>query len=156
MKVVRLSTLSTGRLYPHFCYRLNQPQGRSEGGRIMSMKYSNDTIGNRTRDLPACSAVPQPTAPPRTPFHCVVQLILQMKYIRLKQDIGSYVSDVICSSFLLNIGCVPKYECLPEYKNLNRKYFYLTKGPKYKRETISLELFCSLCMSVLRRNSWYI
>ena len=25
------------------------------------------TIGNRTRDLPACSAVPQPTAPPRTP-----------------------------------------------------------------------------------------
>ena len=23
------------------------------------MKYSNDTIGNQTRDLPACSAVPQ-------------------------------------------------------------------------------------------------
>ena len=31
------------------------------------MKNSNDTIGNRTRDLPACSAVPQPTAPPRSP-----------------------------------------------------------------------------------------
>ena len=29
------------------------------------MKNSNDTIGGRTRDLPACSAVPQPTAPPR-------------------------------------------------------------------------------------------
>jgi hypothetical protein len=29
----------------------------------MSMKNSSDTIGNRTRDLPACSAVPQPTAP---------------------------------------------------------------------------------------------
>jgi len=28
------------------------------------MKNSNDTIGNRTRDLPVCSAVPQPTAPP--------------------------------------------------------------------------------------------
>jgi hypothetical protein len=27
----------------------------------MSMKNSSDTIGNRTRDLPACSAVPQPT-----------------------------------------------------------------------------------------------
>jgi hypothetical protein len=27
------------------------------------MKNSNDTIGNRTRDLPVCSAVPQPTAP---------------------------------------------------------------------------------------------
>ena len=31
------------------------------------MKNSNDTIGNRTRDLPACSAEPQPTAPPCAP-----------------------------------------------------------------------------------------
>ena len=31
------------------------------------MKNSNDTIGNRTRDLPACSVVPQPTAPLRAP-----------------------------------------------------------------------------------------
>jgi hypothetical protein len=31
------------------------------------MKNSNNTIGNRTRDLPACSAVPQPTAPPLAP-----------------------------------------------------------------------------------------
>ena len=28
------------------------------------MKNFSDTVGNRTRDLPACSAVPQPTAPP--------------------------------------------------------------------------------------------
>ena len=33
----------------------------------MSMKNSIDTIGNRTSDLPTCSAVPQPTAPPRAP-----------------------------------------------------------------------------------------
>jgi len=31
------------------------------------MKNSSDTIGNRTRNLLACSAVPQPTAPPCTP-----------------------------------------------------------------------------------------
>jgi hypothetical protein len=31
------------------------------------MKNSSGTIGNRTRDLPGCSAVPQPTAPPGTP-----------------------------------------------------------------------------------------
>ena len=31
------------------------------------MKNSNDSIGNRTRDLPTCSAVPQPNAPPRAP-----------------------------------------------------------------------------------------
>jgi hypothetical protein len=33
----------------------------------MSMKNSNGTIGNRTRNLLVCSAVPQPTAPPRIP-----------------------------------------------------------------------------------------
>jgi hypothetical protein len=44
----------------HFCQRLSQPQGRSAAGRIMSMKNSNDTIGNASRDLPICSAVPQP------------------------------------------------------------------------------------------------
>jgi hypothetical protein len=31
------------------------------------MKNSSDTIGNRTRNLPTCSTVPQPTAPPRAP-----------------------------------------------------------------------------------------
>jgi len=33
----------------------------------MSLKNSNDAIGNRTRYLSAFSAVPQPTAPPRAP-----------------------------------------------------------------------------------------
>jgi hypothetical protein len=33
----------------------------------MSMKNSNDTVGNRARDLPVCNALPQPTAPPRDP-----------------------------------------------------------------------------------------
>ena len=33
-------------------------------GRIVSMKNSSDTIGNRTCDLPVCGALPQPTAPP--------------------------------------------------------------------------------------------
>jgi hypothetical protein len=39
----------------HFCYRLT--------GRI-SLKNSSDSIGNRTRNLPVFSAVPQPNAPP--------------------------------------------------------------------------------------------
>jgi len=31
------------------------------------MENPNDAVGNRTRDLQACSAVPRPTAQPRTP-----------------------------------------------------------------------------------------
>ena len=69
MKVVRLPALSTGRLYhpeniagTHFCYRLNRPYNYSAAGKIMSMKNSNGTIGNRTRDFQACSTVLQPTA----------------------------------------------------------------------------------------------
>jgi hypothetical protein len=73
MEVVR-SALRTARLYPqvnipgtHFCYRLSRPQCHSAAGRIMSMKNCNDTIGNRTYDLPVCSAVSQPTASPGAP-----------------------------------------------------------------------------------------
>jgi len=39
----------------------------------MSIKNSDDAIGNRIRDLPVCSAVPQPTAPPRVPATRTVQ-----------------------------------------------------------------------------------
>ena len=42
---------------------------RPEG---LSMKNSNDTIGNRNRDLPACSAVSQANAPPHVPKVLVV------------------------------------------------------------------------------------
>ena len=42
----------------HFCWRLSRPQGHSAIGRILSLKNSNDTIGNQTRDLPVCSVVP--------------------------------------------------------------------------------------------------
>ena len=70
MKVVRLSALRTDSLYPprnipgtHLRYRLSQPQRHSAAGRITSIQNSNGTIGNRSRDLQACSAVRQPTAP---------------------------------------------------------------------------------------------
>jgi hypothetical protein len=33
---------------------------------LYSLLLEGDTVGSRTRDFPTCSAVPQPTAPPRT------------------------------------------------------------------------------------------
>ena len=41
----------------------------------MSMKNSNNIIGNRTRDLPACSAVPPPFAPPRAPLYFLLFIL---------------------------------------------------------------------------------
>jgi len=50
----------------HFCWRMSRLQGHGAARGIKSMKNPNDNTGNRTRNLSACSAVPQPTAPPRT------------------------------------------------------------------------------------------
>ena len=65
MKVISLSSLGTGRFHApgnirgtRFSQRLRRL--RSADGKIKSMR-------NRNRDLPACSAVPQPTTPPRAP-----------------------------------------------------------------------------------------
>ena len=74
MKVVRLSALRTDHLYTpgntpgiHFCQRLSRARGHSAAALFKLMNNSFGPIGNRTRDLPACNAVPQPTAPPRAP-----------------------------------------------------------------------------------------
>ena len=67
----KLSGLNTGRFYPPGKYSARgwvDPSAivRPEV-RIMSMKNSNDNIGNWSCHLPTCSAVPQPTASPHTP-----------------------------------------------------------------------------------------
>jgi hypothetical protein len=73
MKVVSLSALRTGHLSPRkypwnsFLLEAESTPGPWSNGRIISMKNSSDIIGNRNRDLLACIAVPQPTAPHRTP-----------------------------------------------------------------------------------------
>jgi hypothetical protein len=66
----------------YFCYRLSQSQGHSAAGRIVLMKNSNDTTGNRTRDLPASNAVPQPNAPPRAPRYLFIETEFRWVLIR--------------------------------------------------------------------------
>jgi len=50
----------------------------------MSMKNSNDTIRIRNHSLPTCSAVPQPTALPRTPFPLFIRCIIWTCCISVK------------------------------------------------------------------------
>jgi hypothetical protein len=47
----------------------------------MSKKNSNDTSMDLTRDLPACSAVPQPAVPPRAPCSVKVTNELMEQFI---------------------------------------------------------------------------
>jgi hypothetical protein len=82
MEVVKLSVLRTCHLYrprgnpsTRFCQRLRRPQCRSTAGRIKSMQNPNDTIENRTHDLPDCSAMRQPTAPRRDHIQLVPAFI---------------------------------------------------------------------------------
>ena len=63
-KIVSPTHRSPLPLDTHFFYS----QGPSAAGRIMSMKNSNDVIGNRIHDLLSSSSVPQPAAIPRAPF----------------------------------------------------------------------------------------
>lgn len=46
--------------------RLSRTQEYSAAVIIKAMKITNDPVGDRNRDLSACSAMLQPKAPPRT------------------------------------------------------------------------------------------
>ena len=58
------------------------------------MKNSNDIIGNLTRELPACSAVPQQTAPLRAPAD------YYNKFITTEKEYMYTVKQNVC------VGCV--------------------------------------------------
>jgi hypothetical protein len=56
-------------------------------GRIKSMKNSSGPIGNRTRDLSACRAVPQPTAP----HVCVRARALARGHVHAYVHVASFI-----------------------------------------------------------------
>ena len=64
----------------------------------MSMKNSNDTIGNRTRDLPVRSSVPQPSY--RVPQLNKITLIILITEPR--NVLRGYMNDTSMSAQMLN------------------------------------------------------
>ena len=72
------------------------------------MKNSIDTIGNRTRDLPACNAMPQPTAPPRAPVWPLEYLIEKPPVPTTRGTVIS-IKDTSCSELCMLLVCVHSY-----------------------------------------------
>jgi hypothetical protein len=122
MKVVRLSPLLIGRFYPQEIFLVFisirgwvNPRTivRPEG--LWQWKISNNTIGNRTRHLQTCSAVPQPTAPPAACPHvhgvhlfiCANNLCRsQTVYKNYGHSFDTPFTDVLSSTPSLTFGFV--------------------------------------------------
>jgi hypothetical protein len=56
----------------------------SAARRITPTKKSSGTIGNRTRDLLACSVVPEPTASPRSLLSCIICSTLNCSHSHIR------------------------------------------------------------------------
>ena len=107
MKVVTLSAPRIGRLHSpqphpknipciHFYQRLSRPEGHSAARGIMSIKNSSDSIGHWNRNLPACSAVPQPTALLRATVRYITYEIIYFN-LCLNICISFSLYAVVCS-----------------------------------------------------------
>jgi hypothetical protein len=70
----------------------------------MSTKNFSDATGNRNRDLPTCSAVPQPTKLPRVPH---ILHILHIIHIGILKTNRIIVPDTVLCLFVYQ-----KYLCL--------------------------------------------
>jgi hypothetical protein len=126
---VRLSALRAGRpLLPRrflvliSVKRLRRHQGHSAGGRIRWIEKSNDLIGNRTRDLPASSIVPQPTAlwisqNNTVRSHCIWAIIFHFTSIVIRwiTDVISVGADITGQG-----ACYIRHDCLQKLRTARR------------------------------------
>ena len=100
------------------------------------MKNSNDTIGNRTRDLLACSAVPQLTALPRAPHICQLHFIIIIIIIIIIPRTLGFPSYLFHSSFrnkilyLLLFSCT---NCMPRLYHFTNNVWRGDKHDKHEQ-----------------------
>jgi hypothetical protein len=103
--VVRLSASRAGRPLPPGRFLVLLEAGSTP--RIRSIERCNDLIGNRTRDRPACSIVPQPATLPRAGInlwqtvqsvhivvqHCIVFILLCAEAYHVEQGQDLQIHD---------------------------------------------------------------
>jgi hypothetical protein len=70
----------------------------------VSIKNSIDAVGNRTRELPFCSTLPQPTAPARVPYlnkRIILFLTLSVSQLKLCD-----IRTAVCCVYRLKIDAL--------------------------------------------------
>jgi hypothetical protein len=135
---VRLSDLCIGRPLParkipdiHFSQRLSRPQGHSTAGRIRWIEKIH-LIGARTRELRACSIVPEPATLPRDP--------------ELWHDNGEFTipyNPLPSTHFLVHHSPSPFHSQLLQLEQSRRKK---TKESRYEYYTVGFQVLTAVFM----------
>jgi hypothetical protein len=100
----------------------------------MSKKNANDTIGNRTRDLQVCSAVPEATASPRAPpsyFRnsnifggCCVFYTMKPKVLfpLIRHNFKHLFMTLLIEMYRMNLKCLDKFQVLFLYTKAKKTF----------------------------------
>jgi hypothetical protein len=83
---------------------MSRPQGQSVAGRMESMTNPSDPISNHTHELPTCSAVPQPTAPPCTTLTYLSYILIASSHIC--PDVPSQNETIYMFIRCFNVSCM--------------------------------------------------
>ena len=123
----------------------------------MSIKKSNDTIGNRTRDLPTCSAVPQPTAPPRAPIH-IYSCVLTFK--RLLFNFVIWLTQRGCRTSKLTFDCWHRHffrarrSCMLPTRGLRFQLWFKISYPCFIFGNSSVQKLPTFCLTRPQQFFW--
>jgi hypothetical protein len=101
----------------HFCQRLSRQQGHCAAATIKWIEKSNDLVRIWTRELTACSIVPQPTYATACPIHMCMKTLTQFCWFVTQRNI--FHAHVKIMHFIYNsvtffpIGIDPRSLALP-------------------------------------------
>ena len=136
---------------------MSRSQGHSATGRIMLIQNYTDTIGNRTHDLPACSAVPQTTATPHAlaysaQWFCdVLNCISIFGMIKEKIRRGF---PAVCSVRQCNETTTKANKGPSGYETRNCARNIMLTRSLPNQTTITFAIICKLDPPNLRRTVW--